>query len=195
MPNFNLREAKTKLRQEILTARGKIEEKAEKDRRICEKILNANSYKTARSVLLYHPLEKEINILPVIEDALASGKTVALPRCGGTREMRFYIISSLADLESGKFNLSEPKEECEEAKTEDFDFCLLPGLAFDKYGYRLGYGKGYYDNNMSEFSGIKMGAVYAEFLYETLPRGKFDFPANIIVTEKMIFPAKLAKGW
>ena len=87
--------------------------------------------------------------------------------------------------QQGAFSIMEPNPEvCE--KYEDFShgLCLVPGLCFDMQGFRLGFGKGYYDRFLQNFSGTSVGLCYSKCIEHTLPSGVFDRPVDAVITEK-----------
>lgn len=122
----------------------------------------------------------------MIEQALRDGKRVAVPYCiEGTRQMDFYYIRSMADLVPRTFGVLEPlPEQCQKWTGAPNSICLVPGLAFDRHGFRLGYGKGYYDRFLSGYTGLKIGVVYEGCLCQRLPHGYYDLPVDLLITEK-----------
>ena len=119
--------------------------------------------------------------------ALEDGKRVAYPRCiPGTNKMNFHFVSSLDELEKGTFGIAEPPETNERfsKRSSGCVVCLVPALAYDKFGYRIGYGKGFYDRYLSGFSGCTLGVVYSDYILPTVPRGRYDVSVNILLTEK-----------
>ena len=185
----NIRDLKNRLRAELRAAREALtpEQKTALDQAILKQFRSLASFRFAEILLAYYPLDDEINILPQIEEALRMGKRVALPRCHEGNRMDFYFITSLDDVESGAYGINEPKTSCElydltETKPA---VMLIPALSYDKFGYRLGYGRGYYDRYVNRFNGVKAGLCYRAFLKDApLPRGKFDMAVDYIVTEK-----------
>lgn len=185
----NIRDIKNRLRAELRSAREALtpEQKASLDQAIGKQFRALASFRFAEVILAYYPLADEIDILPLIEDALKLGKRVALPRCHEGNRMDFYYINSLDDLEIGAFGIREPKLSCElyDLECEKPAVMLIPALSYDKYGFRLGYGRGYYDRYVNRFGGVKAGLCYRAFLKDTpLPRGRFDMAVDYIVTEK-----------
>lgn len=164
------------------------QQKAEYDEMIFQKLCGLYQYKNASVVLCYVSKIIEVDTLKFITQALSDGKRVAVPRCiDGTRKMDFYFINSLDDLEKGSFGVYEPKTDiCTKLTDLKNGLCVVPGMAFDTSGYRLGYGKGYYDRFLSQFGGRTVGICYSCCIKWNLPRGKFDKPVDILLTEKYI---------
>ena len=191
MPVFELREEKFQIREKYRKIRASISEEEKKllDSQICEKFLSCISYRYCDTILMYSPVRDEINVDAIAERALADGKHVAYPRCiPGTNKMNFHFVTSLDELQKGgTFGISEPPETNEKfsKRTNSCAICLVPALVYDKYGYRIGYGKGFYDRYLSHFSGSVIGIAYKSLVSDVpLPRGKFDVRANAIVTEE-----------
>ncbi|MGN0571364.1 MAG: 5-formyltetrahydrofolate cyclo-ligase [Candidatus Fimenecus sp.] len=163
-------------------------EKARLDRKITNKFLNLFQYREAEVLLCYVSTEIEVDTFQILRRALQDGKTVAVPRCvDGTCEMDFYVITDFAQLEKGAFGVLEPNPAlCEKLTDFSQGLCVVPALSYDLSGYRLGYGKGYYDRFLSRFSGETVGLVYENCLEETLPHGKFDRRTGKIVTEARV---------
>lgn len=113
---------------------------------------------------------------PLLARALAQGKEVYAPRClERPGEMAFYRVSSREDLQAGAFGLLEPiPGRCPPLERGQGDLCLVPGLAFDREGYRLGYGKGYYDCFLAAQPVHAVGLCFEALAFERLPRDGFD---------------------
>ena len=107
--------------------------------------------------------------------------------------MEFYYLRSFdEDLESGAFGVLEPKiGRCEKMTDFSNSICIVPGLAFDNEGYRLGYGKGYYDRFLCNYPGVKIGICYASCVKRELPHGFYDVPVGILVTDRYLHRVKL----
>lgn len=161
-------------------------EKQRMDFKIQSKVMNLWKFREVSTVLLYCAKPVEIDTKLLIERATALGKTVAVPRCvPGTREMDFYVITSFDDLEKGAFGVLEPiPEKCRKLNDFTSSVCIVPALVYDKQGFRLGYGKGYYDRFLSGYKGNCIGLAYSDWVKDSLPHGKFDRKVDIIVTEK-----------
>ena len=100
--------------------------------------------------------------------------------------MKFYKTNSAEDLEIGMYNIYEPKSYCEEYKSKNNDLIIVPCLSVDKENYRIGYGKGYYDKFLKNFSGISICPCYKEMLTDKLPTDKYDIKINILVTQELL---------
>ena len=179
---------KNELRRFYRDKRKTLTDKTIKDELICECFLNSQLYKDSQTLLCYAALKDEINTDRIIEKALEDGKRVALPRCSDLNgNMDFYYIKSLSDLAVGAFGIREPDPDiCEKVRSFADCVCLVPALVFDESGYRLGYGKGFYDRFIKKFIFISVGLCYNEFLKDTLPVEEHDEAVDYIATESKI---------
>lgn len=188
MQRIDIRPLKQRLRNEIKEWRRALSslEKAKADRRILERLLSLREYRECRTLLTYISMPIEVDTLALVERALADGKRVAAPRCReGTREMDFYYITGMRDLAPQTFGVLEPvREWCEPLRDYEDSICIVPALAYDVRGYRLGYGAGYYDRFLSMYPQPKIGIAYEQNLRKSLWHGRFDVPVNLIVTQK-----------
>ncbi len=166
-----------------------IYDKQMRDMAIFEKLISTNAYINADTILPYVSTEIEVDTLNIIRHAIENDKRVAVPKCiDGTCDMEFYYIKSISDLEIGAFGVLEPKvDKCAKMYTYDKGVCIVPGLSFDMKGYRLGYGKGYYDRFLStHFLLKKIGLCYANSTTTELVSGRFDICVDMLVTDKYI---------
>lgn len=191
-----IKRAKDLIRAEFSVRRDAlpVDERAQRSAKICSYAEGLVSFKHAEVVLLYAPIKSEIDVFPLAFSALEKGKRVAFPRCNKeNRTMKFHFITSIDDFEIGAYGIREPKPELPIYEPENeagVAICFLPGLAFDVFGYRLGYGKGYYDKFLHTYRGSTIGVTYTELIAPSLPKGKFDIPCNIMLTEKGVKPIK-----
>lgn len=141
-------------------------------------------------ILFFAPLPDELDLWPVVEETLAAGKVVALP--GFDADQQFYKprrVSNLhVELVSGRFGIREPAARCVEIPLADLELVLVPGVAFDWRGHRLGRGQGFYDRLLANFSGKKIGIAFEEQLVDAIPAEPQDVRMNFILT-----PAKRVK--
>jgi 5-formyltetrahydrofolate cyclo-ligase len=178
---------KAALRNEILSFRKALpaDDKSVNDNLIFEKITGLKEYLEADLVLTYVSGPYEVDTRRFICDALERGKKVAVPKCNPeSNEMTFFVINSFDDLETGYFNISEPKSSCCEAKIKSNCFCVVPALAVDKNRNRLGYGKGFYDRFLSENNLFSVCLCYSENKYDLIPTDVFDKAVDLVVTDQ-----------
>lgn len=190
MPMNDIRPIKTELREKYRRLRQEMtpEIKEQKDEAIAQQVYRLWQYAEHDTLLVYVSTPIEVDTHRIIRHALKDGKTVAVPRCVlGTREMNFYRITSLDELESGTFGVLEPPPIEGNLLPPDTDgLCIVPAFSYDWNGYRLGYGKGYYDRFLSRFRGQIVGICYSDCVQKTLPHGRYDRPVELLVTDKYL---------
>ena len=138
----------------------------------------------ACAVLLFAPLADEPDIGPLISAAFADGKLVTLPRFdAGSGGYRAAHVQSLSDLSApAAFGVREPAAGCPEFPFSQLDLALVPGVAFDAFGARLGRGKGFYDRLLTEVAGVKCGVAFDGQVVASLPVEPHDVNLNCLVT-------------
>lgn len=188
---FDIRIYKKELRSKYKQIRTDMSPDLKKklDESIFKRLISTEAYKKCKVLLTYVSTPIEVDTMQLIKHALSDGKTVAVPKCvDGTRDMIFYIISSMNHLEPGAFSVMEPiPDKCDELTYFEGAVCIVPALAYDMDGYRLGYGKGYYDRFLSSHKGMyNIGIEYCSCTASKLIRGRFDVPSDMIITEKYI---------
>ncbi len=158
------------------------------DEKILKKITILNAYKSANIVFTYVSKDIEVDTYKLIKKCWQDGKKVAAPKCRPeTKSMDFYIINSFDDLEKSTFGLLEPIPlKCKKVTVFSQGLCIVPGFCFDRQGFRLGYGYGYYDRFLQNFKGTILGICYSDSITYKLPHGKFDKPVDILLTDKYI---------
>lgn len=188
---FDIREHKKSLRNKYKQLRRDMPAyiKKSRDEKIFSRLAELDAYKNSSTVLTYVSTEIEVDTAAFINRAIEDGKTVAVPRCvPGTRNMTFHIIKSFEDLERGTFSVLEPiPKKCRKLTNFDGAFCVVPALVYDREGFRLGYGKGYYDRFLSAHKNMyRVGICYCCCMVTELIHGRFDVPVNTVVTEKYV---------
>jgi len=185
-----LREAKQAMRLRIAAARDALDAdwRAQASRELCERIAGLPSFAEARTVLLTAPFRSEWNAEPLIDLALAQGKTVALPRViEPARMLELCRVADAArDIVVGWRGIPEPASDCGLVDLTDVDWVLVPGVAFDRDGARLGYGGGYYDRLLPLLPARAprvAGAFFAQIVDE-VPRAPHDITMDVVVTER-----------
>ncbi len=155
---------------------------------ICENIITSRLFASASVLYAYYPLGNEVDVRPVIREAWRQGKRVAFPKVFGD-EMSYYEVSSFEELEVGTFGVMEPREEhpVDQRCAGERTLVLTPGIAFDRNGNRMGFGKGYYDRHFSVTRDcVLLGVAYAFQVTDRLPSGEFDVPVSWLVTEESL---------
>ena len=166
--------------------------RASDDMVFLRQLLKTEAFQNAETVLCYMALPEEIDTAAIIAYSLSHGKTVAVPYClDRNGNMDFYVIGSFSDLQTGTFGVPEP-DITKAHKVTDFSHsvCLVPGIAFDERGHRLGYGKGYYDRFLKKYSSISIGLCYNSLIQKELPIDGNDIPVNLVITENRIIGGK-----
>ena len=161
------------------------EQRKELDRNIAAGIIDSSIFKNASMLLIYAPLENEINLLPLAHVARKRGLPIAFPRCDKeTNTMQFYVLPEGQKLTPGAYGIPEPPEDAPVCIPDKRALCIVPALSYDLSGNRIGYGKGYYDRYLSTFPGITLGATYATMLLKTVPTEAHDLPVDWLFTER-----------
>ncbi|MBQ6381861.1 MAG: 5-formyltetrahydrofolate cyclo-ligase [Clostridia bacterium] len=174
---------KAQLRQQYKALRHAIPQKAAKSLEICRAVERLPNWRTATVVALYASLPDEVDTAPLIAAALRAGKTVCLPKVEGN-EIAFYRIGEATQFHSGAYSIREPQSEVRIEKS-DIELIIVPLLAADSQNYRLGFGGGYYDRYLQDFTGTTLGICFGEQLSPTpLPHEAHDVPLENIITQQ-----------
>ena len=159
---------------------------------LCARLKASPAWQTARAVLLFFPLPREPDLAPLLADALAGGKLLALPRFNAaTRAYEPVQVRDLGrELVPGPFGVREPTANCPLVAMNRLDLALVPGLGFDARGHRLGRGKGHYDRLLADFTGMKMGVAFDFQVVAAVPREPHDIALDAVVTPTRWLTAK-----
>ncbi len=140
----------------------------------------SEAYRNARTIYGYLPYNQEVRTVPMLEQALRDGKRVAVPKCYGD-EMRFVYMDDLTAVEKGYAGIPEPIADAPVADDETA-LVLMPGLAFDRTGHRIGYGGGFYDRFLAAEPNHPTLALCYDFqLFEHLETEEFDIPVDSVL--------------
>ncbi|MBO8156093.1 MAG: 5-formyltetrahydrofolate cyclo-ligase [Bacillaceae bacterium] len=149
-------------------------------------VFESDWWKHASTIGITISNEIELDTKPIIQQAWRENKTVTVPKCFPKEDnkMVFYKFSDYSILETVYSGLQEPDirktvavEQC------DIDLMFVPGLMFDKRGYRIGYGGGYYDRYLRGFQGITVSIATSHQIVERVPHDDYDIPVNHIISE------------
>ena len=151
---------------------------------ILNSILSSESWRSAKSVLLFVPMVDEPDLWALAPQCLADGKALALPRFARPKgEYESALVTDLdRDLQPGQYGIKEPGPHCPAAPVNQLDLILVPGVAFAPGGHRLGRGKGFYDRLLQGVCGVRMGVAFDFQIVDQLPIAPHDERLNLIVT-------------
>ena len=184
-----LREAKKNARAHAIAARDALPEavRAEASRRIAEGLTALASFTAARTVLVTLPFRSEWDARHVVRRALAAGKAVASPRVDAAARMLTLhrVVDLERDVAPGYRGIPEPLAHCAPVAFAEVDWVLIPGVAFDASGRRLGYGGGYYDRLLPLFdrAAARVAGAFDLQIVAQVPHGPHDLAVDCIVTE------------
>ncbi|MEN8259980.1 MAG: 5-formyltetrahydrofolate cyclo-ligase [Pseudomonadota bacterium] len=165
---------------------------------ICRRFTSLPEYASAATVMCYLHCRSEVRTLRVVNSALERGKQLIVPYCtkdeSGHNMLGLWRLGSLDELAPGTWNILEPPRERwgeagKEAVPEELDLIMVPGVAFDRRGGRLGNGQGYYDRLLSRVrsDAVLAGVCYESQLFDRIPMGPHDVCVNRILTEKAMY--------
>ena len=174
----NKKELRSRIRQQKRAmTEGEIEEKS---RILGEKFRACPAYQQAQTIYGYLPYNQEVRTVPMLEQALADGKRVAVPKVYG-EEMKFIYLTDLSQVSAGYAGIPEPISDGPVADDETA-LVLMPGLAFDPQGHRIGYGGGFYDRFLSrEPNHPTVALCYGFQILPELETEEFDIPVDTVI--------------
>ena len=173
---------KSELRSRIRALKRQMTEAeiAEKSTSLMDQLLQTDAYRNAKTLYGYVNYNQEVRTLPILEQALQDGKRVAVPKCYGS-QMRFIYISGLHQLAKGSFGIPEPIDDGP-VGDDPQALVLMPGLAFDPQGHRIGYGGGYYDKFLAAEPDHPTVALCYDFqILADLETEEFDIPVDTVL--------------
>lgn len=149
---------------------------------VCARVLALPVYRHARVVMAYAAVRGELDVAGVLEDVLASGRVLAMPRCEGPGRMRAYAVENRGRLAPGTFGIQEPDGSCPAVKAGEIGLILVPGTAFDRAGNRLGQGGGYYDRFLAGTRAVRVGICHDFALLDRVPCAAHDVRMDAVLT-------------
>ena len=189
--NDRLHAEKKQMREAILAVRDAMPpaSRSAASLAIIEKVCELSAYQDARTVLAYSGFGSEIDTGTLIERIIADGKIAVLPRVDrATQALILHSVKSLGELVASKWGIREPPAEAPAISASGIEFILMPGVAFDRSGNRLGYGRGYYDKwllNIDPALARVAGAFSCQIVAK-VPVGQHDQKIDTIITENEI---------
>ncbi len=159
------------------------EMRAEASVRVCRSIIQSPVWQRARTVMLYHAMPDEVDLSLLAKEALQTGKRVLLPVVVGDSEMEVRLLHPSTKFAAGPFGIQEPQGDAFRELSE-IDLVVVPGLAFDAQGHRLGRGRGYYDRFLSALSRAwRLGACFPWQRVEHVPTDIFDQIMDEVISD------------
>lgn len=184
---MDIKQEKKAARQVFLAKRRQlspdVSERASEE--IRKNILRLATDMDADAVLLFHPIKNEPDLLGLVKALTEKGVRVGFPISRvETVTLDFRLVKDIEDMVVGAYGICEPSMDAEKLCFTARSLCVVPALAYDKQGFRLGYGKGYYDRFLASFPGKSVGAVFSELICDSLTTDEYDVPVDIIITEE-----------
>jgi len=181
---------KQKIRKKLLDLRNSLSaaEIFERSNQVMANILGMDDFKKAEVVAVYISFGTEVNTHGLIRSIM--GKKKVLVPVVTDKKKKELILSELRnwkELSSGSYGILEPKKEfVRENDGDEVDISLVPGVAFDVYGNRIGYGSGYYDRLLKKMAGIKVGVAYDFQVIDKIPNEGHDVRVDKIATDRFV---------
>jgi len=173
------------VRKEIATLSGDYIERSNAG--ILIGLLSLDEYKKAKNIMLYHSIDREPDTIAIANAALKDGKTVAFPYCYPGGKMEARIVDNLHDFTPALLGIPAPPDHAPVIAPHELDLIVVPALIFDKSGYRLGYGGGYYDRYLADIPAYTIGITRHKLLRDEVPKEQHDVAVNCLITEESIF--------
>ncbi len=201
-----MNELKYKLRKEVLKKRIALTEKEIKEKSLIikERLFHLKEFKNAELIMFYFNFKNEVATWEMMEEAISLGKKVALPKTSMRGGIKPYLIFNLKeDLVPGLFGIPEPKAGAEkEVNPHEIDMVIVPGIVFDRYGHRVGFGRGFYDRFLRSISPqageseatsrpFRVGLGFELQIVDTIPADSYDERVDMVITETRIYEAGL----
>jgi 5-formyltetrahydrofolate cyclo-ligase len=192
-----MQERKKKLREQAHANRNAQENKDELSREICAKFVALPAYVRAETVMYYIDVRSEVRTRHALPSALTQGRRIVVPWCNDGGELELFHLENMEELAIGMYKILEPKPElrtlpAKQVRAEDLDLIMVPGVAFDRTGARMGHGKGYYDKLLQRArSDAPLVALAFECqLFPEIPTAPHDIFMDMIITERAIHQGK-----
>ena len=178
---------KKQLRSQVLEQLNQItyQQYRVRSQQLAYNLLNESAIMQASTIAITISNQPEVDTTFIIEQLWKMNKQVVVPKCiPKERSMKFYAIDSFLETERSFNNILEPIVEITEpVKKADIDVIVVPGVVFDKEGYRIGFGGGYYDRYLQDFHGSRIAVAFNEQIMNEVPKESHDLPVHILLTE------------
>jgi 5-formyltetrahydrofolate cyclo-ligase len=192
-----LQAQKNKIRAEAHANRNAQPNKDERSQQICAKFVALPAYVQAKTVMYYIDVRSEVRTRQELPNALTQAKKIVVPWCNDRGELELFHLENMDELAIGMFKILEPKQElralpAKQVAVQELDLVMVPGVAFDRNGARMGHGKGYYDK-LLQHARLDAPLVALAFecqLFPAIPTAEHDIFMDRIITEAAIYQGK-----
>lgn len=183
------REEKKAIRTRVLAARDALaaDTRARFAESVSASVLSSAQFEHANTVLAYVSFGSELSTDAILQRTLAEGKSLVLPRVAkGVAQLQLHRVDALDQLVDGVWGIREPRHDAPAMRLEDIDFILVPGVAFDLAGFRIGYGGGYYDRLLAAANPatVRLSVAFDCQLIGAVPNETHDERVDIIITNQ-----------
>ncbi len=192
-----LQARKKQIREQAHANRNAQPDKDELSKRICERFSSLPEYSAARTVMYYVDVRSEVRTRHSLPAALTHGKKIVVPWCNAQGELELFHLESMEELALGMYKILEPKPElrslpAKQVAAPDLDLVMVPGVAFDRRGARMGHGKGYYDKLLQHArpDALLVALAFECQLFPEIPTAPHDIFMDRIITEQATYPGR-----
>ena len=193
----DLQERKNQLREQAHANRNAQPDKDEISQRICATFAALPEYAAAKTVLFYVDVRSEVRTRHYLSTALTHGKKIVVPWCNDQGELELFHLESVDELTIGMYRILEPPSElrsppAKQVTPQELDLVMVPGVAFDRTGARMGHGKGYYDKLLqhARHDAPLVALAFECQLFPEIPTAPHDIFMDKIITEKAVYVGK-----
>jgi 5-formyltetrahydrofolate cyclo-ligase len=194
---IDLQQEKQRIREQAHANRNAQPDKDELSQRICATFAARPGYAAARTVLFYVDVRSEVRTRHYLPTALTHGKKIVVPWCNDQGELELFHLASMDELSIGMYGILEPRPElrllpAKRVEPRELDLVMVPGVAFDRTGARMGHGKGYYDKLLqhARADAPLVALAFECQLFPAIPTAAHDIFMDQIITEKAVYPGK-----
>lgn len=181
-----IEETKDELRQRLLQRRRTLPSELHSlwSEAIVERLAAADWLQRAQCILAYHPVRGEVDLRPLWR-AISGGQVLCLPRSHpANRSLTLHRVADLEEVRPGAYGIPEPSPAAPQVTLSELDLILVPGVGYDRRGYRLGYGGGYFDRLLAMVPrALKVAPAFSFQIVDQLPVDPWDRPVDLLVTE------------
>ncbi|MEK3890732.1 5-formyltetrahydrofolate cyclo-ligase [Bacillus sp. FSL K6-3431] len=158
---------------------------------IAKRLMETNEWKMAKCIGFTISQFPEVDTWQLIRSGWLDGKSIVVAKCiPSVKQLKFKEITSFDQLEKVYMDLYEPKMATTEVMNNKIDLLVVPGLAFNRQGFRVGFGGGYYDRYLNSFFGKTISLAFSSQIIENLPYEEHDIPVEQIMTDQEIIKCK-----